>query len=342
MRFRVRGRFALVATVAILVCASAPAVSAAQDRGASLSQYIRASKSDIRRLERGEVVTTTLDGPDGREVTSFGTIRVHCTPEVFAARVRDIERFKASEYVLQIGRFQAPPTIQDVTMLTLDPDDRESMRECRPGSCGLRLPAAEMDRFRTTIPWGKPGEIEAAGAAMRQFLVDEARTYLAEGSPALPTYADRPKGVPRALAFRQLLRPSAFPAEYQPDLFRFLDEFPRTPLEGAESILYWSREKFGLKPVISITHTVLRRRDGLVAFASKQVYVSHYFDASLGMALFLPEPGTSYGYVTYMNRSRVEALHGILAPLARRAAARRGREGLGRVLMDVKRKLEQP
>ena len=76
------------------------------------------------------------------------------------------------------------------------------------------------------------------------------------------TYADRPKSVPRALAFRQLLRPSGFPAEYQPDLFRFLDEFPRTPLEGAESILYWSREKFGLKPVISITHTVLRRRNG--------------------------------------------------------------------------------
>ena len=336
-----RGRFAFIATVAILVWASVPARPATQDRGPFLSTYIRASKSDISRLERGEVVTTTLDAPDGREVTSFGTIRVHCTPDVFAARVRDIERFKAGEYVLQIGRFQAPPTIQDVAALTLDPGDRESLRDCRPGSCGLRLPAAVMDRLRTTIPWGQPGEIEAAGAAMRQFLVEETRTYLAEGSAALATYADRQTSVPRAVAFRQLLRPSAFPAEYQPDLFHFLDEFPRAPLEGAESMFYWSREKFGLKPVISITHTVLRRRDGLVAFASKQVYVSHYFDASLGMGLFIPEPGTPYGYVTYMNRSRVEALHGMFAPLARRAAARRGREGLGRVLIDVKRKLEQ-
>jgi len=323
------------------VCASAPAIPATQDRGPFLSKYIRASRSDIRRLERGEVVTATLDAPDGRELTLFGAVRVHCTPEVFAARVRDIERFKASEYVLQIGRFQASPAVQDVARLTLDPGDRESMRDCRPGSCELRLPAAAMDRFRTTIPWGKPGEIEAAGSAMRQFLVDEARTYLAEGSAGLATYADRPKSVPRAVAFRQLLRPAAFPAEYQPDLFRFLDGFPRAALGESESVLYWSREKFGLKPVISITHTALHRREGLVAFASKQVYVSHYFDASLGIALFIPEPGTSYGYVTYMNRSRVEALHGLFARVARLVAARRGREGLGRVLIDVKRKLEQ-
>lgn len=307
-----------------------------------LRKHIRASDSDLKRLERGEVLTKTLDSPDGREVTSFGAIRVSCTADTFAARVRDIERFKASEYVLQIGRFQLQPSVQDVAPLTLDPGDRDAMRGCRPGSCGLRLPADTMDRFRTTIPWGTPGEAPAAAAAMREFLVDEARKYLAGGSAALADYADRPGTVPRAAAFRFLLRPSSFQAEYQPDLFRFLDEFPRVQGEGWDSFLYWSRERFGLKPVISISHSVLQRRDGVVVFGSKQVFASHYFESSLGLALFVAPPGAPHGYVTYLNRSRVDTLRGLLAPIARVVAARRARDGLARMLIDVKRKLETP
>jgi hypothetical protein len=147
--------------------------------------------------------------------------------------------------------------------------------------------------------------------------------------------------VPRGTAVRLLLRPSAVHAEYQPDLFRYLDEFPRATGEGSDSFLYWSRERFGLKPVISISHSALQRRNGLVVFGSKQVFASHYFESSLGMALFIPVPGASYSYVTYLNRSRVDTLRGLLAPLARVVAARRARDGLERMLIDVKRKLEK-
>jgi hypothetical protein len=336
----VRRRFWLPLAAAALFV---PAIGAAipQDSHPFLRKYIRASDADLRRLERGGVLTKTLDAPDGKEVTSFGVIRVTCTADIFAARLRDIERFKASEYVLQIGRFKAAPSLEDVASLVLDPGDRDAMRSCKRGSCELRLPSDVMDRFRSAIPWGTPAETEAAAAAMRQFLVDEARTYLTGGSAALADYADRAGTVPRAAAFRLLLRPSPFEAEYQPELFRYLDEFPR-PAEGMDGFLYWSREKFGLKPVISISHSILQRRDGLVVFGSKQVYASHYFESSLGMALFVPVAGASYGYVTYLNRSRVDTLRGFLAPLARVVAARRARDGLERMLIDVKRKLETP
>ena len=77
-----------------------------------------------------------------------------------------------------------------------------------------------------------------------------------------------------------------------------------------------------------------------MVFGSKQVFASHYFEASLGMALFIPVPGAAYGYVTYLNRSRVDTLRGFLAPMARLVAARRGRDGLDRMLIGVKGKLE--
>jgi hypothetical protein len=312
-----------------------------QDVVVVLRPFVRASEGELRRLEHGGILTKTLDTPDGKEVTTFGAIRVACTADVFAERIRDIEKFKASEYVLQIGRFQPQPSPADLAGLTLEAGDREAMRTCKAGACGLRLPLAAMDRFRTSIPWGTPAETEAAAAAMRQFLADEARAYLAGGSAALPDYADRAGTTPRAAAFRGLLRPSEYKAETQPELFKWLDEFPRVHLEGADSFLYWSREKFGLKPTISISHSVILRQNGVVVFGSKQVYASHYFEASFGMAVYIPVPDASYGYVTYLNRSRVDTLRGILAPIARMVAARRARDGLDRMLTGVKNKLEK-
>jgi hypothetical protein len=328
-------------TVLLLAGGWAGPVQEKQGDAALLREYIRGSDSELRSLERGGVLTQTLEAPDGREITTFGAIRVGCTADTFATRVRNIEQFKASEYVIQIGHFQPEPVLSDVAALTLDAADREAMRSCKPGSCAVRLPAAAMERFRTTIPWGTPGEAEAAAAAMRHFVVDEARAYLAGGSASMADYVDRSGTLPRAAAFRLLLRPSAFQAEYQPELFRWLDQFPAGAVAGGDSFLYWSHERFGLKPVISISHSVLLRKSGAVVFGSKQVFASHYFEASLGMAVYVPVPGASYGYVTYLNRSRVDTLRGILAPLARVVAARRARSGLERNLLDVKRKLEK-
>ena len=49
--------------------------------------------------------------------------------------------------------------------------------------------------------------------------------------------------IPRATAFRFLLRPSTYHAEYQPDLFRWLDQFPAASTQDGDSFLYWSRER---------------------------------------------------------------------------------------------------
>ena len=134
-----------------------------QDVVSLLRSYIRATDAELNRLERGGVISKTLDSPDGKEVTSFGAIRVACTADVFAERVRDIERFKASEYVIQIGRFKAQPAAEDLSRADARLTDRDAMRVCRPGNCGLRLPAAAMEHFRTSIPVGHPGRNRRGG-----------------------------------------------------------------------------------------------------------------------------------------------------------------------------------
>ena len=305
-----------------------------------LRLYIRASDSELRRLDRGDAITRTLQSPDSREITTLGAIRVACRADTFFSRVRDVERFKASEYVLQIGRFAATPSPADVAALELDEEDRRDLRVCRPGKCALRLPAADITAMRDHVPWGTAQESAVAGEAMRAFIARQARDYVAGGSAALGDYADQSTPMPRAAAFHGLLRVSAFKGEYQPQIFDFLGRFPTGDATGIESVLLWSREKFGLKPVTNITHSAIWRRDEIVVFASKQVYTTHYFDASLGMSVFVPSPGTNHGYVTYMNRTRIEGLRGVLGGMVRAIATRRGRDGLERTLLDVRKKLE--
>jgi hypothetical protein len=305
-----------------------------------LRPYVRASDAELRRLDRGDPIARTLQSADSREITTIGAIRVRCSSDTFVARVREIERFKASEYLLQIGRFDRAPAEADVARLTLDAEDRRALAECRPGSCELRLPADAMARLRASIGWGAPNESDTADAAVRAFVAREAAAYVSGGLPALADYADQDAVTSRAAAFHALLRPSGFGSEYQRDMFEYLDRYPSAPPADIESVLYWSRERFGLKPIIAITHSALLRRGDVVVFASKQVYTSHYFDASLGMSVFVPAPGTGYGYVTYMNRSRVEGLHGPLAGMIRSIASRKGRDGLERTLLDVRNRLE--
>jgi hypothetical protein len=304
-----------------------------------LRPYIRATDSEMRRIDVGNAVTRTLQSADGREVTTVGAIRVNCTADTFLARVRDIERFKSGEYLLQIGRFDRQPSPENVSALVVD-DDRAGLRTCRPGSCSWRLPAKAIEHLRATIPWGAKNEAEVANAEIRSLLVAEAAAYVAGGSAALADYADDDGQLSRAAAFKGLARSSPFGSEYQADVFDFLERYPAVSNPEIESILYWSRERFGLKPMLGITHTAILRRGDVVVFASKQVFTNHYFDGSLGMSVYVAEPGTSYGYVTYMNRTRVEGLHGPMAPLVRSIAARRGRDGLEKTLLEVRRKLE--
>ena len=69
--------------------------------------------------------------------------------------------------------------------------------------------------------------------------------------------------------------------------------------------------------------------DSPVAYAigSKQIYAMHYFDASLGLTLLVPDRTASSSaiYVVYLNRSRIDLFDGLLGGIARRLVAGRAK-----------------
>ena len=72
------------------------------------------SAADIARLDRGGVVSRTLEVKHRREVATLGIVRINTSPASYVERMADIATFKRTDDVLQVGTFSNPPQREDV------------------------------------------------------------------------------------------------------------------------------------------------------------------------------------------------------------------------------------
>ena len=202
-----------------------------------------------------------------------------------------------------------------------------------------------MGRFREELNLDAPDFEARANSLARRILLDYVKTYRQAGNPALMEYHHQENPVLLASEYHSLLEQSRFLTDYAPEFRKYLEEFPKASSPNVEEFIYWSQEKYGLKPVLSITHVAIYKRTvgnrTEVLVASKQLYASHYFDASLALTAFVEgnEPSTSGSYLLYLNRSRIGALRGFFVGLKRSVIGTQVRQGLGKNIMLVKRRL---
>jgi hypothetical protein len=133
---------------------------------------------------------------------------------------------------------------------------------------------------------------------------------------------------------------------YAAELQAYLLDFPHSRPAYVESFFYWSKEKFGLKPVITVTHVTVYRPSGAhgadILVASKGIYASHYYEASLGLTGYIhnQSAGPARSYLMYVNRSKTDALRGMFPGFKRSLISGRLREGTKKNMELIKEKLE--
>lgn len=325
-------------------------LSARQVAPADLHQFLRHqlsfTTSELTALETDQIIVRLPKTPEAREVAAFAIMRVNVPSEFFIEKVHDIVTFKKNDNVLQIGKFSDPPRIEDLANLTMDRSEIESIRRCRVHNCDFKLPAAMIERFRKEMDWSSPNYQERVTEIMRQVVLDIVRAYLNGGHPALGEYADKPYKLNLAAEFRSLLQPSTYMYGYGPEFQKYLLDFPHSPSVHVENFVYWSKEKLGLKPVISATHIAVHRssRDpnSDVLIASNGIYANHYLEASLGLTAFFHR-NTSHGprtYLIYVNRSKADALRGMFAGFKRSLISGSLRDGAKKNMKMIKERLE--
>jgi hypothetical protein len=338
---------ALLALGVGLTAAPVQAAAAAASVHSFLHAIFSTNDDDLRRVDAGEVLSRTLPPTDRREVATLGVVRIPITPEFYVARLHDIAAFKQDEAVLAIGTFSDPPSLRDVAGLTLDDADVRELRGCRVGRCGMQLPSAVIERMQHDIDWRASDAAQKANGLMRQFLVDYVSAYRRQGARAVMEYADREQHSDvnsEFAALAQAAAPNLKPFEALRD---HLLTYPAPSAAVTADLIYWSKEKVASRGVISVTHLAIARPPGDspadFAAATRQLYGSHYYEASLGLTVLVADrtsasPAT---YVAYLNRSRIDMFEGVFGGLTRSIVRSRARSTVAETLERLQKNLGQ-
>jgi hypothetical protein len=330
----------ILATAAALhVLAQAPDLDPAVR--AVLAQYLRFSTGDLSDLQRERTVKHGLEARSPGEFGVAGATRIRAPKATFFAAVRDIVHFKSDPGVLQIGRFSDPPSIDDLAALTVDKDDFDAST-CRLHDCGIRLPAELIRRVQQEVDVKAANAQAQTAAWFKRALFDDLTAYLTGAPSRFLQYDDGDVPIRPLDDFLAVLGHAPAIEAIVPGLQAHLAQFPASRVPKAEDFFYWSKEKFGAAPFISVTQvTIVCPSPRTCVMATKDVYSSRYIDASLALAIASDagEAGDAL-YLIYANRSRATALKGGFSLLRRSIVERRARAALDESLKTIKSRLE--
>ncbi len=330
-----------VALAVLVAAGSEPGIE--PDVRSVLSRDLKFSTSELAELSRGRVVKHSLDANARGEVAVVGAARIGVSEDAFVERVRDVVRFKTGPDVLQIGRFSDPPVLEDLASLVIDKNDMD-LRDCRVGDCDVRLPADAIVRFQREIDWQTRDAQARAAALFKDVLLANVRAYMSGTSAGRITeYDDNKRPIRPVDDFAALVKNSPYLGALVPGLPEYLLSFPSAPIAGAQDILYWSKEKFGLTPFITVTHlAVAPAMPRTYVIASRNVYSSRYLDASLAVTIASGVVGERDAfYLAYANRSRASALKGRFSLVRRAIVERRAKTSLEENLRTTRERLEK-
>ncbi|MEQ1643838.1 MAG: hypothetical protein ABL959_10370 [Pyrinomonadaceae bacterium] len=302
--------------------------------------------SELTSLQNGNVLVKVLPSRDKREISVLGAVKLRDVRDIALARFRSGLSQKNNKAVLGGGILSPEPGSQDLVGLTLDDRDIEKLKICTVGDCDLKLSAPMIRRFNTEIDWNSAEQKVQATEIFKTLLVDYVRDYLKRGDRALIEYADKRKPVRLADEYGAITEASVLVRSFAPELLEYLRKFPAVELPGTESRLDWSKVDSGLKPIITFTHSVgysRRSQDDLfLTIATKQIYASHYIDASLAFTSFVRfgSGESAEEYLLFTSISRSDSLDGALSGMAHAVVEREAVQKAEDLLRNSKTRLE--
>lgn len=332
----------------IMSCAVLHGGLSAQEPRLFFREQLGLSDDQIAMVSRGQAVVKVLSSATPAEIIVVGAVFVNATPEAFVKLAFDMGRLRGLPSYLGVGRFSEPPVLSNLEGFALEPDDIRSLKTCRPGRCGVQLPAKAMQELQQSLDWSAPNVGIQVNNRVRSMALEVLQRYQQDGNSVLGNYhdADRPFNVGAQL--HSLLGRSKALSFYLPDLRRFLLEYPMTKRADIESLFYWERVSFGMKPTLRLNHAIAFQSAGprgkAQVVAVKQLYASHYFQLALDLTVCVTPDGHGAEkgfYLISVKGSTQQGLTGFKGSLLRRVVVARTRTAQEKVLAGIKRTLEQ-
>jgi hypothetical protein len=238
-----------------------------------------------------------------------------------------------------------PPVLADLAAFQLPEQDVVSLRDCRPGSCAVKLGREGFDRL-ARVDLDGPDAPERSRQLAREMAFDYVQKYRAGGNAALAVYLDGPQPIDIAKEFADMVNRSSL--TLLPEVSAYLLQYPRARPASVEDFYYWSLAEFGLKPVFRLNHVVIHHPKAASGVQSvittKQLYASHYFHTALEVRVLIDDPQRSgkAHYLVVSNLARTDGLDGLIGKVLRSKARTGARDGLQAALSAIKKRAEAP
>jgi hypothetical protein len=345
---RTRIQFANTVLLLLLISgAGLPAIGQEAEPYKFFREYVGLNDDQIAAIRRGKAIAKVMDSRTPDEVFVFGSVYVEATPESYLRFASNVDALRKLPSFLAIRKFSDPPQLSDLDGFTLEKDDVKQLKNCKPGSCEIQLPAESMEQFQKTVNWSAPDAEDQANHLARQMALQALVRYDQGGNIALGTYRDKNHPAEVAETFRSLLSRSKALPGYLPDLDHYLLDYPAAKFDNIESQFYWEKINFGLKPTLRIVHAIVYRgarpKEPTYAVAIKQLYSSHYFETALDLTVCVKgtdSPNQRGFYLITLKGSKQAGLTGLKGGIVRKVAVDKTRSSLERALASTKEKLE--
>ncbi len=239
---------------------------------------------DLTRLCNGKIITGTLPTTDKHQMTLIGIVKLRATSAQFAEYAEQVERLVATKHVSVLGQIDFSDLQTALRSYPIMPDDVREVPSCKVGDCDVKLPGSIILELSQLDPAANRFDQQVA-AVIRQWLHQYLSSYKRDGNVALVEYSD--KNPPQSLhdGFSRLMADAQVLAYRAPRLYDYFDGIVDQPPNGMRESFVWSVEKFGMRPLTTVTHSVVHRDlDGDHAdlwIGMKLLYASHYLHASL-------------------------------------------------------------
>jgi len=333
---------------AALLCALAGHAQSAEELRSFLQKKATFTPAEIARVESGQAIAKLLASPSPDYIYVFGAVYVKAMPEQYMRYAADAEFLRKLPEYLALGRFSATPEKDEMRGFDLEADDIKELRACRPGKCEVMLPDFATSSFTQLIDWKRPDVAQQLSVRTRQLARDILQRYQRGGLRELGSYHDEGKPVSIEQHFADLLKSPSISVSFLPEFQRHLTGYPQVALPGAESMFYWERVSFGLKPTLRINHSLRYQSktptSDVAVIAVKQLWASHYLQSAIDVTTCVRDqrlaPDQPGCYLMSLKASKQAGLTGFLGSIMRRVITSKTRSGAEGSLAGIKKELE--
>lgn len=336
-------------SIAVFIAATVAWDTTAQDADLStLFATLGLTAQQRAEIDAGRPVAKVLAWGGPSEIFVFGAVHVNGSPAAYLQLARNISRLAALPGYLGIGELGRDLPAEELSGLTLEPDDIKALKGCREGACDVQLPTESIRAFHDGVDWSKPDAAKQANELARRMMLDLIRAYRNGGNAALGAYRDTEHPTRVADQFETLVSRAAALPDVLPDLRQYLLHYPAADLPAADSFFYWEKVNFGLKPTLRVNHAVIYStgvtRAPVSVVAIKQLYASHYFHTALDVSVCVPDEqpsGRGGFYLLTLKGSEQNGLTGLKGSVLRKIVVDKTRSSLAGALASLKADIER-